>query len=503
MPILKSYEGTKVGTCTVVEEQGAKDRRRTTHHCRCTRSNLRFPAAVRKNTIQQALKKDREICPFCPRKPRKLRRITIGQSVCGALLVARAANGIYPGGRQHVRLTIECPCKNQWTINGEEWLRAISGQRQSKFICGRFCANAEWPEPHGYWEVEGPADPPPGKENSEEFWWNVRCTAPIEGGNECSRMRVKPTSGLKSRRTSKHCGCQTPKQVADRHAETRNQLAIGVRKILKDYIDPENEWHFQLDLERSTALLTSTCLYCARAPHQTTKVEIYPGKGRKIELPSFVHGGIDRVDPAGRYLVSNSVPACKTCNWFKGGQQLSDFVQRLHRVMSRAPAITAVIGGPLVLPPASAFLRLNQASFCEPVYAYILKSLYRAKRDAAVKEGWEFKLQFVGFELLSHSDCLYCGCSPSARAQFHVQHGPKDRCGECPPVFLYHGIDRLDNRLGYVPGNMAPCCPACNRAKKNHTVEAFLRHTELLQSQIPFWSSRIESWTGSFVPIAY
>jgi hypothetical protein len=124
-----------------------------------------------------------------------------------------------------------------------------------------------------------------------------------------------------------------------------------------------------------------------------------------------------------------------------------------------------------------------------------MKHLYSDKRQAAEKEGREFKVSFDEFELISHSSCFYCGRVPSARAHFHVQHGPKKHCGHCPPLFLYHGIDRFDNRFGYIVGNMVPCCPVCNRAKKNLTVESFFEHSKLLLQQQGFWPSRIQEWT--------
>ena len=35
------------------------------------------------------------------------------------------------------------------------------------------------------------------------------------------------------------------------------------------------------------------------------------------------------------------------------------------------------------------------------------------------------------------------------------------------------GIDRIDNTLGYIPGNCRPCCTACNLAKREMSEEEF------------------------------
>lgn len=38
----------------------------------------------------------------------------------------------------------------------------------------------------------------------------------------------------------------------------------------------------------------------------------------------------------------------------------------------------------------------------------------------------------------------------------------------------YVGIDRVDSSLGYVKGNMVPCCSVCNYMKLDHSVEDWL-----------------------------
>ena len=40
--------------------------------------------------------------------------------------------------------------------------------------------------------------------------------------------------------------------------------------------------------------------------------------------------------------------------------------------------------------------------------------------------------------------------------------------------FIYNGIDRLDNKLGYEEENCVPCCYLCNRMKWSITEKDFL-----------------------------
>lgn len=53
------------------------------------------------------------------------------------------------------------------------------------------------------------------------------------------------------------------------------------------------------------------------------------------------------------------------------------------------------------------------------------------------------------FYTLTQKPCVYCGIAPSN--------------GRLP--FIYNGLDRKDNNLGYTPDNVAPCCARCNGIK--------------------------------------
>jgi hypothetical protein len=38
------------------------------------------------------------------------------------------------------------------------------------------------------------------------------------------------------------------------------------------------------------------------------------------------------------------------------------------------------------------------------------------------------------------------------------------------------GVDRIDNKKGYVVGNIGPCCKWCNRMKMDHDEQEFINH---------------------------
>jgi hypothetical protein len=71
----------------------------------------------------------------------------------------------------------------------------------------------------------------------------------------------------------------------------------------------------------------------------------------------------------------------------------------------------------------------------------VYKAMAKSKRRA-------FELSVERFAELVSAACEYCG----------------DKGG---------GIDRVDNSIGYVDGNVVPCCQMCNLAKKDYSVDEF------------------------------
>lgn len=87
------------------------------------------------------------------------------------------------------------------------------------------------------------------------------------------------------------------------------------------------------------------------------------------------------------------------------------------------------------------------------------------KKNCAKERGYPFELDKNQFRILTQSACFYCGQPPS-------QEGPtaKGSYG----AYIYTGIDRIDNTLGYILGNVRPCCKQCNFAKGALSEQEFL-----------------------------
>lgn len=92
--------------------------------------------------------------------------------------------------------------------------------------------------------------------------------------------------------------------------------------------------------------------------------------------------------------------------------------------------------------------------------AYLVFRTYRAH---AQKKGREFSLTESQALALFGGNCHYCGATPSQRYSRGRTNG----------VFVYNGIDRVDNSEGYVLSNCVSCCKNCNRAKLDRDAEEY------------------------------
>lgn len=107
-----------------------------------------------------------------------------------------------------------------------------------------------------------------------------------------------------------------------------------------------------------------------------------------------------------------------------------------------------------------------------------MESSYRAKasnyKSMAKIRKIEFTLSISEIVDLLKGNCFYCGREPSNKFnvlsnrynKYYVNDNDKYN-------ILYNGIDRVDNNIGYVEGNVVSCCNHCNTAKLNRSLDEF------------------------------
>lgn len=96
-----------------------------------------------------------------------------------------------------------------------------------------------------------------------------------------------------------------------------------------------------------------------------------------------------------------------------------------------------------------------------------LQLLYNSYKNNAKQRNKIFCLSLEEFEVLTSSDCYYCGTPPNKAFRNRSSN-------ESATPYVYNGIDRKDNELGYTPKNCLPCCKVCNIAKREMPFEDFL-----------------------------
>lgn len=113
----------------------------------------------------------------------------------------------------------------------------------------------------------------------------------------------------------------------------------------------------------------------------------------------------------------------------------------------------------------SKFLGETNAEFSCLLYTY---------RSNARKRGYSFELNEEEFRKLTKGNCYYCSREPSQRMR------PKRVTNKRNRDYIYNGIDRVDNDLGYTLDNCVSCCSVCNEMKSSNTQEGFLQSIKFI-----------------------
>jgi hypothetical protein len=79
------------------------------------------------------------------------------------------------------------------------------------------------------------------------------------------------------------------------------------------------------------------------------------------------------------------------------------------------------------------------------------------------------------FKILTKQNCYYCGVEPLQEAKpANLKNG----------IYLYNGIDRKDDNIGYEINNCVTSCKKCNYMKQGLTDIEFFEHIQkILESQ--------------------
>lgn len=94
------------------------------------------------------------------------------------------------------------------------------------------------------------------------------------------------------------------------------------------------------------------------------------------------------------------------------------------------------------------------------------QGIYNNYRLNAKRRRIAWEIDYFDFYACIREPCHYCGLEYSLLVQ--TNEGG----------YYYNGVDRVDNRRGYVSDNIVPCCKHCNRAKGTLSEHEFLTLVE-------------------------
>lgn len=148
--------------------------------------------------------------------------------------------------------------------------------------------------------------------------------------------------------------------------------------------------------------------------------------------------GIDRIDSSKDYNIDNCVSCCKICNYMKCDKTVKEFIDTVTYILSK----NFIIEKKWIKDDEKIFKCSQNTSFSR----FINESKNRLLNNDITKETYDTIITLP---------CNYCKNS--------FVNGSR-------------GIDRIDSTIGYVYGNITPCCYTCNLMKGILSQEEFFKH---------------------------
>ena len=190
-------------------------------------------------------------------------------------------------------------------------------------------------------------------------------------------------------------------------------------------------------------------------------------KERIIEMskePCFYCGDlydeycIDAVDVATGFVEGNIKPCCRLCNTAKKDHHYKDFIRMMCNIgVKHTPASSTIEWTPIY-------------NFVNPK-KNIRSCTFERYAESASRNGREFQITESEIDSLTNNSCHYCG------------------------ILKKNGIDRLDSKQGYIPGNMVAACGPCNMMKRHFSHDDFIEKAVKI---LPKWLPEIRACSDFF-----
>ena len=120
-------------------------------------------------------------------------------------------------------------------------------------------------------------------------------------------------------------------------------------------------------------------------------------------------------------------------------------------------------------------LKKNRSKSCGCLSKYSHNPSLASANHRFITHYKDGDLSFEEFLTLSQEPCYYCGIKRANRTNRYEWAGSKRREGFNieTATFLYNGLDRIDSKMPHNKNNVVSCCPACNTAKMEMSLDEF------------------------------
>ena len=271
---------------------------------------------------------------------------------------------------------------------------------------------------------------PGTRKNDTAAYWLCKC--------DCGSEKIIRGYSLTSGKT-KSCSCLN---VECNQLNQFKQAKLSHAQSVAKKLWKRSTRYSQIPFNQFLNLIQQNCYYCDSEPklHQ---------KSRRKDSQIFYYQTLDRMDRSFDHVIGNVVPCCLICNRAKLTRSVEGFKNYLNNIKNYQPKEPVNSIGNIKVDK----LPQKQKTFVELIY----KSYSFRK---------EMLIDVNQFYNLTQMNCYYCGENPSNRRKGYFNNS-----GEFD--YIYNGLDRVNNDLPYLIGNVVPCCKYCNSAKGNLTLAEF------------------------------
>jgi hypothetical protein len=207
-----------------------------------------------------------------------------------------------------------------------------------------------------------------------------------------------------------------------------------------------------------STLRTGNSTQCRSCAGRAGKVEVKPGEGFGMWTIIEEGPGAESLLPSGKPVIQRRFWCRCVCD--------REFLVALNGLRSgQSTQCKPCAAKNRVRRPSKRWTKLTQRD------AGLRQARFTYERTARDR-GLAIDLSADDFEALLAGNCAYCGTAPANHWAI-IKTAGRPYPGE---QFVYSGIDRVDNAVGYVAGNCVSCCADCNRAKRKMGLAQFVAY---------------------------